>query len=195
MVVALAPQVDEQWRIPDALWEWIVPLLPLEPPHPKGGRPFLPARPCMDAIFYVLRTGCQWKALPRTFGAASTVHDRFQQWRDAGVFERLWHAGLVVYDQTQGVDWTWQAMDGAMTKAPLGGSGDGAQPDGPREAGHEAQPPHRRPGHPPRRRGGRGQPARHEAGRGDPAGIARGAAFPHRGGTATPLSGQGVRLR
>ncbi len=113
--------VDENWRIPDALWERVEPLLPPERAHPRGGRPWTPARQCMDGIFYVLRTGCQWKALPRCFGAASTVHLRFQQWRAAGVFERLWQAGLTEYDDHHGLEWEWQAMDGAMTKAPLGG--------------------------------------------------------------------------
>lgn len=106
MVRAAPAPVDGDWRIPDALWERTEPLLPPEPSHPKGGRPFAPARACMDGICYVLRTGCQWKALPRCFGAPSTVHLRFQRWRDAGVFERLWREGLLVYDQTRGVDWT-----------------------------------------------------------------------------------------
>lgn len=113
--------VDDQWRIPDALWERIAPLVPAESSHPKGGRPYTPARQCMDGIFFVLRTGCQWKALPRCFGASSTAHLRFQQWQTAGVFERLWRAGLVEYDARWGLDWKWQAADGAMTKAPLGG--------------------------------------------------------------------------
>ena len=90
--------VDDGWRIPAEMWERIAPLLPPERPHPKGGRPWTPARQCMDGIFYVLRTGCRWKALPRCFGAASTVHLRFQQWRAAGVFERLWQEGLTEYD-------------------------------------------------------------------------------------------------
>jgi putative transposase len=115
------PQVDENWRIPDELWKRVEPLLPPERPHPKGGRPWVPSRQCLDGIFFVLRTGCQWKALPRCFGAASTVHDRFQQWRDSGVFPKLWQLGLGEYDERLGLAWEWQAMDGAMTKAPLGG--------------------------------------------------------------------------
>lgn len=84
-------------------------------------------RQAMTAILYVLRTGIQWKALPRSLGAASTVHDRFQEWQEAGVFRRLWEAGLHAYDETRGIEWTWQAMDGAMTKAPLGGKRDRSQ--------------------------------------------------------------------
>lgn len=61
--------VGDDWRIPDALWERIERLLPAEETGPKGGKPWKPARRCMDGIFYVMRTGCQWKALPRAFGA------------------------------------------------------------------------------------------------------------------------------
>jgi transposase len=85
-------------------------------------------RQAFTASVFILRTGCQWKALPRSLGAPSTVHDRFQEWRKAGVFERLWKAGLLEYDKTHGLDWRWQAIDGAMTKAPLGGKCTGRNP-------------------------------------------------------------------
>ncbi len=113
--------VDDGWRIPDELWERIAPLLPPERTHPRGGRPWTPARRVLEALFYVLRTGIQWKALPHSVGAGSPVHGRFQHWVEAGVFRRLWRAGLLAYDARVGIDWEWQAMDGAMTKAPLGG--------------------------------------------------------------------------
>jgi putative transposase len=130
--------VDDRYRIPDELWARIEPLLPPKKPQPKGGRPWTADRAAMDGIFYVLRTGCQWKAMPRCFGAPSTVHDRFQIWGEAGLFERLWQAGLVEYDELQGLDWEWQAMDGAMTKAPLGGKRDGSQPHRSRKMWHKA---------------------------------------------------------
>lgn len=113
--------VDPRYLVPDSLWERMKPLIPPEPPKPKGGRPPIEDRKAMNAILYVLRTGIQWKALPRSLGASSTVHDRFQSWRAAGVFERLWIATLKEFDKQVGLDWEWQAMDGAMTKAPLGG--------------------------------------------------------------------------
>jgi len=72
------------WTISDALWAEIAPLLPPDRPKPKGGRPRMPDRPAMETIFCVLRTGCQWKALPRALGGASTVHDRFQEWVQNG---------------------------------------------------------------------------------------------------------------
>lgn len=115
----MAEVVDHQWWIPDELWARIEPLLPTKRPQPKGERPWASDRQMMDAIFYVLRTGIQWKALPRSMGAGSTAHRRFQQWEKAGVFRRLCAAGLREYDQVKGLDWEWQGMDGAMTKALL----------------------------------------------------------------------------
>ena len=109
------------YQLPDELWERIQPLLPPPKPKKKAGRPRMDDRKAMTAIFYVLRTGCQWKALPRSLGAPSTVHDRFQEWRKAGVFQRMWEEGLALYDELEGIDWEWLALDGAMTKAPLGG--------------------------------------------------------------------------
>ena len=96
-------------------------LLPLPKEKKKDGRPRIDDRKVMNAIFYALRTGCQWNAIPRTLGASSTVHDRFQEWMNDGLFERFWKAGLAEYDEIKGIDWEWQAVDGAMTKAPLGG--------------------------------------------------------------------------
>lgn len=129
-----------EYQIPDELWERIERLLPEPKPKKKSGRPRMDDRQAMTAIFYVLRTGCQWKALPRSLGAASTVHDRFQEWAEAGVFERMWQAGLMEYDERVGIEWEWQAMDGAMTKAPLGGKRYRSQSDRSRQVWHEAQP-------------------------------------------------------
>ena len=58
---------DSGWRIPDALWEQMVVLLPPRPRHPLGcHNPRVPDRAAMDAIFFVLRTGSQWGALSAT---------------------------------------------------------------------------------------------------------------------------------
>mgnify|MGYP002655372658 CR=1 FL=1 len=84
-------------------------------------------RDALNAIFYVLRTGIQWKALPRCLGAASTVHDRFQLWVEQGVFESMWELGLKEYAEKVGIEWEWNAMDGAMVKAPLGGKSNGCK--------------------------------------------------------------------
>jgi putative transposase len=127
-------QRTDPFSISDELWARIEPLIPVPQPkrRDRPGRPRQSNRQMMAAIFYVLRTGCQWKSLPRSLGAASTVHERFQEWRATGVFARMWQAGLHEYDALKGLDWEWQAMDGAMTKAPLGGKRNRRQSHGPR---------------------------------------------------------------
>jgi putative transposase len=120
-VISELTGVESAYEIPDVLWDRIVSLLPLRKKKKKAGRPRMDDRRAMSAIFYVLRTGCQWNALPRSLGASSTVHDRFQEWRKAGVFRSMWMDGLSVYDKKIGIDWKWQTVDGTITKAPLGG--------------------------------------------------------------------------
>jgi putative transposase len=120
--------IDAKYLIPDGLWAEMVRLLPVPKAKKKAGRPRANDRRMMTAILYVLRTGIQWEALPHSLSPHSTAHDRFQEWRAAGFFERLWQEGLYAYDEEVGIDWTWQAMDGVMTKAPLGGEQTGPNP-------------------------------------------------------------------
>jgi transposase len=117
----------KSWTVSEELWLKAGPLVPIKQRHPGrqyqrrpgAGRKPMPARSIFSAIVYVLRTGCQWKALPREYGSASAVHQHFQDWQKAGFFLRLWQAGLAEYDGMQGIAWEWQSIDGAMGKAPL----------------------------------------------------------------------------
>ena len=123
----------ESYQVSDKLWAKIQRLLPerVNTHRFGGGRPRADDRRCLNGILFVLRTGCQWNALNATsICPSSTAHDRFQEWVEAGVFQRLWAAGLLEYDKRKGIDWSWQSMDGAMTKAPLGGEKSGSQPHG-----------------------------------------------------------------
>ena len=116
------------WEVTDEFWQRVEPLVPQPVRDPNkqylrsagAGRPPKPARLVFEAIVYVLRTGCQWKALPKErFGSASAVHQKFIQWSRAGFFEALWKAGLAEYEDLEGIAWRWQSIDGAMFKAPL----------------------------------------------------------------------------
>lgn len=140
---------DDGWRIPDSLWEQMEPLVPPGKPHPLGcHNPRVPDRDAMNGILFVLRTGCQWGALDATgICKHSSTHRRFQEWTAAGVFEQFWLKGLLSYDQLEEIDWDWLAMDGTMTKAPLGGEKNRTQSYRPRQVRHQAQHPHRCAGH------------------------------------------------
>lgn len=156
-------KVKTGYRVSEVLWEKIEPLLPKHPNTHRygGGRPRVPDRKAMDGIFFVLRTGCQWNALNETgICSSSTAHSRFQEWTAAGVFRKLWELSLQEYDELKGIDWSWQSMDGAMTKAPLGGKKNRPKPHGPRQKGGQTKLAHRGKRRADRIGGGRGEPAR-----------------------------------
>lgn len=108
-------------NIPDDLWDEIKLLLPPEKSDKTIGRPVIPFRKVLDGIIYILRTGCQWKMLPKEYGSGSTCHRRFQQWTESKVFQRLWIRLLKVYNDLVGIQWKWQSLDSISVKAPLGG--------------------------------------------------------------------------
>ncbi len=121
-----------KFHVSDELWAVFQPLLPRHKNTHRfgGGRPRVPDRKCADGIFYVLRTGCQWKALDETdLCSGSTAHSRFQEWVAAGVFLKFWQCGVECFDELKGIEWAWLSMDGAMTKAPLGGEKKRREPD------------------------------------------------------------------
>ena len=118
----------QSWEVSDAFWERVNPMIP-QPERDKeknykriagGGRKPIPYRQVFEGIVYVLRTGCQWKALPKElYGSPSSVHGYFTRWMKAGFFLSLWRAGLAEYDEMEGISWQWQSIDGAMIKAPM----------------------------------------------------------------------------
>ena len=132
-----AEQTCPSWRIPNGLWERMAPFLPKYRCSRRGGRPRAELRKTMDGIFYVLRTGCQWKAAPREFGSGSTLHRYFQEWARRGVFRKAWKYLLRRYDQLRGIQWQWQSLDGSTTKAPLGGEKNREKPDGSGQIGRQ----------------------------------------------------------
>src|SRR5271170_2415008 len=136
------------WEVSDELWARVERLIPARLARakkrryqrlPGGGRKALEPRQVFAAIIYVLRTGCQWKALPKSFGSATAVHRHFQQWRAAGFFRQLWQAGLAEYDDLEGIAWEWQSIDGTQGKAPLALEAVGHNPTDRGKKRHQAQ--------------------------------------------------------
>jgi len=129
------------YRVSDELWQILEACLPVHVNTHRfgGGHPRVADRQCADGIFYVLRTGGQWASLNETdLCAKSTAHDRFQEWVAAGVFLKLWQKGVEQFDELKGIEWEWLSLDGAMTKAPLGGEKNRPQSHRPRQRRRQA---------------------------------------------------------
>jgi putative transposase len=74
---------DEQWQL----------IEPLLPKRSRVGRPrTVCRRRIVDAILYVVRTGCQWRQLPHDFPKWGTIYDLFWHWRTHGIWERVHNA-------------------------------------------------------------------------------------------------------
>ncbi len=118
----------QSWEVSDAFWNKVEPLIPGPERNPEkayrrkpgGGRKPIPPRRIFEAILYVLRTGCQWKALPKErFGSPSAIHTHFLRWTEAGFFIFLWRAGLPSIMRWRALPGVGKSVDGAMIKAPL----------------------------------------------------------------------------
>ena len=96
----------KSWEVSDSFWSKAEPLIPKvkrdktkEYQRRKGGgRKPMKSRQIFEAIVYVLRTGIQWKALPKEYGSSSSIHRYFQKWEKEGFFLKLWKKGLAEYD-------------------------------------------------------------------------------------------------
>jgi transposase len=97
-----------QALVSDALWEVIAPLLPAEPPKPKGGRPRLSDRAALTGILFVLKTGLPWEYLPQELGYGSgvTCWRRLRDWERAGVWHRSHRVLLDQLGDADQSDWS-----------------------------------------------------------------------------------------
>jgi transposase len=121
---ALTEQDDPTiWRVDDALGTESAPILKIDKPRKKPGRPRRDDRAIFDGLIWLARTGAQWSPLPRAFGPKSTVHLRFLEWLANGSLAQAWAVLLRQDDATLGLDWSWQAADGCSIKAPFGKNG------------------------------------------------------------------------
>lgn len=110
--------------VSDELWEIIEPLLPPEPPKPKGGRPRVPDRAALTGIIFVLKSGIPWEMLPLEMGCGSgvTCWRRLRDWQAAGVWERLHRALLDQLGVADQIDWSRASLDSASIPAKRGAS-------------------------------------------------------------------------
>jgi transposase len=108
--------------VPDDLWEVIEPLLPKEPPKPRGGRPRVPDRAALGGIIFVLRTGCPWRLLPMELdcGSGVTCWRQLRDWQEAGVWEKLHTTLLNRLGEEAAVDWSRASVDSICVRAKRG---------------------------------------------------------------------------
>jgi transposase len=108
--------------VTDELWEVIEPLLPEEPPKPKGGRPRIDDRAALTGILFVLKSGIPWEMLPQEMGCGSgmTCWRRLHEWHMAGVWERLHQRLLDRLGEAGQIDWERASLDSASVPAPGG---------------------------------------------------------------------------
>jgi transposase len=116
--------------LPDALWDRIEPLLPAEPPKPKGGRPRVPDRAALTGIIFVLKSGIPWEMLPLEMGCGSgvTCWRRLRDWHEAGVWDRLHRVLLDELGQADAIDWERACLDSASVPAKKGAPRSGRIP-------------------------------------------------------------------
>jgi transposase len=110
--------------VPDELWEAIEPLLPPEPPKPKGGRPRIDDRAALAGIIFVLKSGIPWEMLPKEMGcgSGSTCWRRLRDWEEAGVWRELHRVLLDRLGDADRIDWSRASLDSASVPAKRGAS-------------------------------------------------------------------------
>lgn len=101
----------------DAQWAILQPLLP---PRNRVGRLRADDRRTLNAILYVLRTGCAWRDLPEKYGDDSTAHRRLQKWQAEGVWQRIHRALLGMLERMKRIDWSSGLLDGSFVPAKKG---------------------------------------------------------------------------
>src|SRR5919199_1777585 len=116
------PWVGVKQLVSEELWATVEPLLPPEPPKPKGGRPRIPTRACLTGILFVLKTGLPWEYLPAELGWGSgmTCWRRLRDWQTAGVWHRLHLALLARLGEADRIDWSRASVDSASVPAEGG---------------------------------------------------------------------------
>jgi transposase len=108
--------------VSDELWETVEPLLPPDPPKPKGGRPRIDDRAALTGIVFVLKSGIPWEMLPKEMGcgSGSTCWRRLRDWQEAGVWEELHRVLLNRLGEADRIDWERASLDSASVPAKRG---------------------------------------------------------------------------
>jgi transposase len=110
-------------RVSKTLWSAIAPLLPDPIPSPRGGRPPVPNRACLEGIVFVLKSGMPWQMLPTElgYGSGSTCWRRFRAWTRSGVWPELHRRLVRVLGRRGRINLERAVIDSASVRALKGG--------------------------------------------------------------------------
>ena len=117
---SLGSRTELEKQLTDEQWSVISNLFPSKEPTPKGGRPPVPARECLEGILWILRTGARWKDLPNHFPSSTTCWRRLKEWTEAGIWEKAWARLLRKLDRQRQIDWNESMADGTFSSAKKG---------------------------------------------------------------------------
>ncbi len=107
--------MSRRHELSDEQWERLKPLLP--PQKAGTGRPANDHRMMVNGMVWIARTGAPWRDLPERYGKWPSVYSRFQRWRKAGIWDRVWSELQRQDDAAGKVDWEIHFVDGTVVRA------------------------------------------------------------------------------
>jgi transposase len=106
--------------VSEALWARVEPHLPVRAPQPRGGRPWVDDRDCLEGILWVLRTGARWGDIPVDLPSPSTCWRRLQEWAGEGRLDAINAAVLEELDELGRLDWDQLVADATFVRGKKG---------------------------------------------------------------------------
>jgi transposase len=106
--------------VTDALWSRVEPHLPIRRPQPKGGRPWVNDRECLEGILWVLRTGARWSDIPVDLPSPATCWRRLQAWAGAECLDIINAAVLEELNELGRLDWNQLVADATFVRGKKG---------------------------------------------------------------------------
>src|SRR5919199_1858117 len=105
-------------RVDDHLWARLAPIVAIDQPQTRRGRPRCDDRRIVDGLLWLAYTGAEWADLPAEFGSKSTCNKRLQEWIERGVFAEAWALLVAAYDDLAEINWSWLVSEGNTRAVP-----------------------------------------------------------------------------
>lgn len=120
-------KMEPELQLTDDQWNLISEFFPDPPPDPKGGRPAIPPRACLEGILWILRTGARWSDLPKRFPSSSTCWRRHKEWTESGVWDKVHGRLLRKLDRAAKINHEESMADAMFSAAKKGANTLGKQ--------------------------------------------------------------------